>query len=175
MKKKILRTASGLLFGLACGTTIMLSSVAWASQVAAEQRAETLRSISLFENHPERLRVASTGDIKIVEPIPEEVAEEPEYDLIPMGTYRLSFYCPCKRCCGKSDGITASGTHATQGRTVASGKEFPFGSVLVIDGHEYVVEDRGVGNGKLDIFMDDHQECLRNGIQYKDVFMRVER
>ena len=87
------------------------------------------------------------------------------------GVYRCSFYCSCVSCCGKSDGITASGTHATQGRTVATGKEFPFGTQLLINGTVYTVEDRGVGNGKVDIFLDDHQECLNQGIQYHEVYV----
>lgn len=88
------------------------------------------------------------------------------------GEYRCTYYCPCEKCCGKSDGITASGTHATQGRTVAASKEFPFGTKLMINGHEYIVEDRGVGRGKIDIFLEDHQECLNNGVLYADIYRK---
>lgn len=98
----------------------------------------------------------------------ETVADNWEY----CGVYRCSFYCSCVSCCGKSDGITASGSHVQQGRTVATGKEFPFGTQLLIDGHIYTVEDRGVGNGHIDIFMDSHQECLQNGVQYHEVYVR---
>ena len=34
-----------------------------------------------------------------------------------LGLCCVTAYCACEACCGKSDGITATGTHATQGRT----------------------------------------------------------
>ena len=57
--------------------------------------------------------------------------------------YTIYAYCPCSQCCGKETGITASGTKATEGRTVAA--DLPFGTVVHIEGlGEYIVEDRGV-------------------------------
>lgn len=35
----------------------------------------------------------------------------------PLGLFELTAYCPCSACCGKNDGITATGTVATEGRT----------------------------------------------------------
>ena len=34
----------------------------------------------------------------------------------PLGLFELTAYCPCPACCGKNDGITATGTVATEGR-----------------------------------------------------------
>ena len=34
-----------------------------------------------------------------------------------LGLCCVTAYCACEACCGKSDGITATGTDATQGRT----------------------------------------------------------
>lgn len=88
------------------------------------------------------------------------------------GNYRITFYCNCAKCCGKAGQHTASGTWPTRYRTVAAGKEFSFGTKLRIDGFEDVriVEDRGVGNGCIDVFVPDHQECLRLGLIYRDVW-----
>ena len=41
-----------------------------------------------------------------------------------LGTYTIYAYCPCVKCCGKTNGITASGTVATEGRTVAANLPF---------------------------------------------------
>lgn len=63
-------------------------------------------------------------------------------------------------CCGSLDGITASGTHAEVGRTVAC-NTLPFGTVVWIDGiGERVVEDRGGMRGNvIDVLCHDHAEC----------------
>ena len=89
-----------------------------------------------------------------------------------LGVYKITAYCPCYQCCGKTNGITASGVKATAGRTVAVDKSIPFGTKLIINGHEYVAEDRGgsINGNKIDIFMESHAECLNFGVQYKEVF-----
>lgn len=87
---------------------------------------------------------------------------EPELERIYLGLYYVTGYDTCAACCGKSDGITASGTYATAGRTVAAASEFDFGTRLYIDGlGERVVEDRGgaIGGGRLDVVCEDHDEC----------------
>lgn len=77
-------------------------------------------------------------------------------------------YCGCAQCCGKSDCITASGTVATEGRTIAADLSvFPFGTKLRINGNVYTVEDCGGGiNGnRLDIYFEQHSDALRFGVQ----------
>lgn len=85
------------------------------------------------------------------------------------GECRITFYCPCSRCCGKSDGITASGVRATANHTVAA--TLPFGTRLMIDDNEYVVEDRGVGDMQIDIYVDSHEEALQRGLYYTEVYL----
>lgn len=86
-----------------------------------------------------------------------------EPERVYLGLYWVTGYdALCAHCCGKSDGITASGTYATAGRTVAASSEFDFGTRLWIDGiGERVVEDRGgaIGGGRLDVVCEDHAEC----------------
>ena len=104
------------------------------------------------------------------------VAEKPEPEMVYMGLYYVTGYDTCYACCGKSDGITASGTYATAGRTVAASSEFDFGTRLWIDGlGERVVEDRGgaIGGGRLDVVCNDHAECYSITGWY-DVWMIVE-
>lgn len=95
-----------------------------------------------------------------------EVAEQTE----PTETVQMiaTAYCGCAQCCGKSDGITASGTVATEGRTIAADLSvFPFGTQLRIDGVDYVVEDCGGGiNGnRLDIYFASHSDALAYGVK----------
>ena len=101
--------------------------------------------------------------------------DEPE--LVSLGTYTITAYCPCERCCGKdpSDpfyGITATGTVATEGRTVAADPDvLPYGTIIYINGHAYTIEDCGGGvKGKqIDLYFDSHEDALEWGVQEIEV------
>ena len=78
-----------------------------------------------------------------------------------LGSYKITGYDICVHCCGKTDGITASGTQATVGRTCAAPPDIPFGTRIWITGiGERVVEDRGgLGTSKIDVLCADHAAC----------------
>lgn len=106
-----------------------------------------------------------------VEPEPEP--EEPT--LRSLGTFKLTAYCACSRCCGKCDGITATGTKATAGRTIAvDPSKIPYGTEVIINGHTYIAEDCGgaIKQNKIDIFFNSHAEALKFGVQYAEVFVK---
>ena len=85
--------------------------------------------------------------------------------------YKITAYCSCAKCCGKTNGITAAGTKATAGRTVAASSKFALGTKLNINGHTYVVEDRGgaINGNKIDIYVNSHAEALAWGVRYLPV------
>ena len=87
------------------------------------------------------------------------------------GRYRMTHFCPCRKCNGRNAGRTASGAPMTVGRTVATGREFPFGTRLLINGTIYTVEDRGVPNGCVDILVDSHGEANRRGVFRSEIFV----
>lgn len=94
-------------------------------------------------------------------------------DWIYYGNARVTFYCPNSCCCGEyATGYTASGTLATEGRTVATGEDIPFGTEVMINGQVYIAEDRGVGSGEIDVFVNDHETALAMGMYYTDVYIR---
>jgi len=87
-------------------------------------------------------------------------------------TLNTSAYCACVKCCGKTNGITASGAKATAWYTVAAGKGYKMGTVIYIpalkdkpNGGWFVVQDRGgaISNSKLDIYMGSHSSALQYG------------
>lgn len=86
-------------------------------------------------------------------------------------TYKITAYCSCSKCCGKTTGITASGTRATAGRTVAASSKFAFGTKLNIGGNIYTVEDRGgaIKGNRIDIYVDSHSAALQWGVRYLPV------
>jgi 3D (Asp-Asp-Asp) domain-containing protein len=86
--------------------------------------------------------------------------------------YIITAYCPCQKCCGKTDGITASGEKAVQGVTIATDKSIPFGTKIYIDGvGERIVQDRGgaIKGNRIDLYFNDHQSALEFGRQTKEV------
>ena len=92
-------------------------------------------------------------------------------DYTDLGTFKLTAYCPCSKCCGKSDGITASGKKAKPNHTVAAdGSLLPFGTTIMINGETYVVEDRGVSGMVIDIYFDTHEEAQNFGVKYAKVY-----
>ena len=84
------------------------------------------------------------------------------------GVYKVTAYCSCAQCCGKTNGITASGTHATANRTIATPSTFSFGTKVLINGTTYTVEDRGgaIQGNRIDIYMNSHSEALAFGVRY---------
>lgn len=110
--------------------------------------------------------VAGNTQVKTVElkdpfPVMEEVAEENYYIV----EFNTSAYDACYFCCGKTDGITASGVKATANHTIAAPPEYPFGQQIEINGVLYTVEDRGgsIKGNKIDIFFNSHQEAVNYG------------
>ena len=80
----------------------------------------------------------------------------------------VTAYCPCEECCGKADGITATGTQATEGRTIAVDPEvIPYGTEVVISGEKYIAEDCGeaIKGRRIDVYFDSHAEAEAYGVK----------
>lgn len=110
------------------------------------------------------------AEIEVLEIILEN-KEKPEY----VGEFEITYYCPCSECCGKTDGITASGTLAQEGITVAADWDIlPPGSKIYIEGIGYrTVEDKGglIKGNKIDVFMDSHAAALEAGRHMANVML----
>lgn len=124
----------------------------------------------------------------IVKPTPQSVTppaeevftdtnneETPVIERISLGEFRITAYCPCSKCCGKwADGITYTGTWATENYTIAVDPSvIPLGSTVEINGVEYVAEDIGgaIKKNRIDIFFESHKAALEWGVQYHDVYL----
>ena len=99
--------------------------------------------------------------------------------LASLGTFTITYYCACEKCCGKNPnhpayGITASGARGEEGVTIAVDPNvIPLGETVIIDGHQYIAQDTGgsiIGN-RIDIYMADHNECLQMGVKEKEVWV----
>lgn len=89
-----------------------------------------------------------------------------------LGTFRISGYCGCERCCGDNT-YTYSGVLPKANHTLSADlNQFPIGTKLWIGGIVYTVEDMGSGidGNRLDIYFDTHEEALDYGLQDVEVF-----
>ena len=98
---------------------------------------------------------------------------------------KITAYCTCEKCCGKSPdnpayGITYSGTHVEEGRTIAvDPKVIPIGSIVYIEGIGVrVAEDTGnpkyMSGNRVDLFIDDHDKAWDFGVKHAKVLVLVE-
>lgn len=84
-------------------------------------------------------------------------------------------YCPCEKCCGKSNGITATGVKAKANRTVAADpKVLPYGTEILCGMGKFVVEDCGgvIKGNRVDFFFDSHEEALKFGRQEFSIWVK---
>ena len=114
----------------------------------------------------EKTKVTSRGESSVRE------EEKTKNKKISLGIYKLTAYCGCSKCCGKSTGITASGVKAKANHTIAAPKNFVFGTKIEIDGNIYIVEDRGgaIKGNKIDVYFSSHSEALNFGVKYKEIY-----
>mgnify|MGYP004515509465 CR=1 FL=1 len=128
------------------------------------------------------------GEPPVIEDkLPGEDKPATEYaycDDVFLGEFTITYYCACRMCCGKEEsdpnyGITATGTLATEGRTVAVDPSvIPYGTEIRIiypDGEQctYISEDRGgaIKGNRIDVFMETHEKALKAGIKTAEVFI----
>lgn len=158
------------LFAAAClGATVILIVVAILATSAQAVDASPEESSVVSEEYDPAWDIPAT--------------ESAVCDDVFLGKFTLTAYCPGRCCCGKwASGYTATGTLATEGRTIAvDPKVIPYGSrVLLIcpDGtqHSYIAEDCGGGvNGNhIDVFFDSHQAARYFGVQSAMAYLEVE-
>ena len=129
---------------------------------------------------PVEVEPAQPAAVMAAVPVVDKPAEE-EPELLALGEFKITHYCPGPCCCGKwADGYTATGTEATQGRTIAVDPDvIPYGTeVLVVyeDGTQavYIAEDCGgaIQGNRIDVFMDSHEAALCAGVKAAEVFVK---
>ncbi len=85
----------------------------------------------------------------------------------------VTAYCPRACCCGKSDGITASGQHVSRHdmKLVAGPPDMRFGTIVSVPGYHHQtpvpVLDRGgkIKGDRLDLLMPTHAQAKKWGVK----------
>lgn len=155
-----------------------MPTVATTEDVEPNEPVTTTTVTPTLEVEVEPVEPAATVEapeiVEVAEPKTTTEAVEPVEDTN-LGHFKLTAYCACELCCGEyANGITATGTIATQGRTIAVDPSvIPYGSEVLINGHTYIAEDCGgaIDGNRIDVYFDSHSEALQFGVQYADVYI----
>ena len=111
--------------------------------------------------------------VRVCEPIKEKETEPtPTYTAMEIVA---TAYCPCVKCCGKSDGITSTGVKAKANHTIAADPSIlPYGTEILCGMGEFVVEDCGgsIKGNRVDFFFDSHEEAVKFGRQEFTIWVK---
>ena len=100
--------------------------------------------------------------------IKSEYLSDTETFLEFIGQFKISHYCcePYKHICGDGKGLTRTGIPVHPGLISVDPNVIPLGSIVMIDGTEYIAEDTGgmIKGNKIDMAVETHQEALNLGV-----------
>ena len=82
-----------------------------------------------------------------------------------MGEFKMTYYCPCRKCNGKWGAIDSKGNPLVFGTIAVDPRVIPLGTQVVIDGYDTVFTARDTGSGvhgnHIDMFVPvSHSEAL---------------
>lgn len=174
-------------------------------ETGAENQSSTQKIASTNEDFATDIHVPNTEDAPETpdesEEASEQLSEEPSYVAPPasyvvsddvdlplvnglrsLGTFSVTHYCTCARCCGNSNGITASGRAAVAGYSIAVDPSvIPLGSTVWLDYGdgalvEYRADDTGgaVKGATIDVCVADHATALSLGRRSATVYVQEE-
>ena len=123
-----------------------------------------------------------------LEPVETPLVEESvEPEPVLLGSFRVTAYCSCEKCCGewaknRPNGIVygAAGVELKAGVSCAS--PLPLGTVVEVEGlGEYIVQDRPAqwvidkyGENQIDIYFDSHEAASAFGLKQLNVYLKGE-
>jgi len=120
--------------------------------------------------------------VTIVTPEPEPaIVEEPEPETRPLGKFRISFYCTCKRCCRQWSRYkrTATGMVADHRKNIIAvdPRVIPMHSSVYIEGLGWFqAEDKGkaIKGRRIDVLVASHWRAKNLGVKRMHVELEKE-
>lgn len=178
---------------LTCLAAVLPASVLVTAIAASAAPAASAEAYADMETAVEDGRLPG-DDIPATKPccmLLDDTYDRPENDLIEAALLEkaqiiedctVTHYDCCVACCGKTDGITASGVQATPGVTVAVDPDvIPLGSDVLVDYgdgeiHYYRADDIGgaVKGNHIDLCVNSHEEALMLGRRTATVYWAKE-
>ena len=177
---------------LSCMVSMLLASVAIANVeptsdvtvgVAPESTAE---ETTVAEETLPAIEESTAAEIKIIEVVSETTTEEvttvaetepetvPEENWVSLGVFKVTAYCPCRKCNGNNRKVARDGTPLVPYWTIATDwNVIPKGAKIRIGDHVWEVHDTGNGirGNRIDLCYPTHQAALDWGIRKCEVFV----
>lgn len=167
-----------IVFAILCMTAIFgaMTSNAQGERDAAVAEAETL-TVQLAEAN-EQIRLLDNAVAELA-PKTEIVKADELLRMKRVGDFAVTHYCTCSTCCGKTDGIGASGRAVIPYYSVAVDPSvIPLGSIIYLDYgdgvlHECRADDTGgaVRGYKLDLCVGEHKSAQMLGVRTATVYV----
>ena len=143
-------------------------------------------SATAFEDKPTPAPEPTETAFVISTPEPVNLVQETPEPVL-LGTYRITAYCSCEKCCGewaknRPDGIVYGASSEELVAGVSCASPLPFGTVVEIEGlGTYIVQDRIASwvaekydNKVIDIYFDSHEAACEFGLKYANVYVEEE-
>lgn len=123
-----------------------------------------------------------------LEPVETPLVEEPaEPEPVLLGSFRITAYCSCEKCCGewaknRPNGIVYGAVGVELKAGVSCASPLPLGTVVEVEGlGEYIVQDRPAqwvidkyGENQIDIYFDNHEAASAFGLKQLNVYLKGE-
>lgn len=158
--------------------TLVLGLILLVMNLDAEAEPATYAARTIEYTAAEVIQPAAAEEVKAIKEA-EEKAKAQEYFWADLGTWEITAYC-AGTCCASGTGYTASGTIATEGRTIGvDPRIIPLGSTVLIKFEngsegEFIAEDTGsaIKGNIIDLYMESHQAALQFGRQSCRVYIK---
>lgn len=173
--RRILWDVTLLGIGVVAGMYLSATRAHAATRVSIAPRCEYVGVIT--ETAPEAPEPPTPINEVVTATMPDaEMVErvgEPHEEWVSLGRWKISHYCPCRKCSGEWGHRTSSGATCQEGVTAACAI-LPAGTRVKIEGYgERIVQDTGNGvrGEHLDLFYESHQLCNELGLKWREVWV----
>lgn len=190
MIKKTLKELGMILAGITISFTIVVAVFNKEETTAHAPEIEYVAEIETETEYEIETEIFTEEYIVIQTQQETETETEPQTELISLGTFTVTAYCSCSRCCkewankrpldenGNPIVYGASGEQLIPDYSIAVDTNlFSFGEIVLINGREYICHDRGsaITEKSIDIYMSSHEKALQWGRQTMEVFKEIRR
>lgn len=162
-----------------CANTIIAKSERNAAldriETLQEENAELTEQNKTLQKSIDKLKKEAAEKTAKAEAVTTKAKNTEAADWVSAGIFKVTHYCNCERCQGEYVGMTATGTAPKAGRTISVDPDrIPLGSVVKINGQEYVAEDTGsaIKGNRIDIFVADHGEAMAKGVKKEVIYLK---